>query len=69
MVNSDQYKDPQRESDEARGGASHIGSGTTYLLTDPVIPPGKMVQRIVTPEGLVKHMLVDLPEPDRGDAP
>lgn len=62
-------QDSQRESDEARGGASHIGSGTTYLLTDPVIPPGKRVQRIVTPEGLVKHMLVDLPEPDRGDAP
>lgn len=69
MVNSDQYKDPRRESDEARGSASHVGSGTTLLLTDPVIPPGKRVQRIVTPEGLVKHMLVDLPEPDQGETP
>lgn len=62
-------QDPRREGGEARGGASYIGSGTTLLLTDPVIPPGKRVQRIVTPEGLVKHMLVDLPEPDHGDTP
>ena len=64
-----EHQDPQRKSNEARDCTSHIGSGTKILLTDPVIPPGKRVQRIVTPEGLVKHMLVDLPEPDRGDAP
>lgn len=63
------HQDPQRKSNEVKAGVSRIGSGTTLLLTDPVIPPGKRVQRIVTPEGLVKHMLVDLPEPDHGDTP
>lgn len=64
-----EHQDPQHKSNEVKAGVSHIGSGTTYLLTDPVIPPGKRVQRIVTPEGLVKHMLVDLPEPDHRDTP
>lgn len=64
-----EHQDPQSKSLEPEKRQDCTWSGTTYLLTDPVIPPGKRVQRIVTPEGLVKHMLVDLPEADQGETP
>lgn len=63
------HQEPQRKNSKTEDYARSVPPGTPLLLTDPVIPPGKVVKRIRLPNGLVRDTFVDPPEPGRKEPP